>query len=280
MLSLVYLLPYESDTVREQIVICITTVLLQHSKPTVNFQIVVNNLSKTLNQAKSKVFSFFFFLMYTKHVYIYVYTFFEHATVMCVHVQLSYLIIECFAVLHSLLGITLSNLIQNSTINANDLNRLRERFKDNTLPILSKDNNITFRVLYVFEKELLLSIGGQVVVVVVYRDSHFNDTLFYDSLGSSGHIGHYAKETGTMATSNTIAFNNSAKNVDVSALRNCHEQGSAHYKASFLSNVPRHSAPDSQIKNLDINAVEKSKSVKIEMESIHELNSLKPTSIS
>lgn len=127
------------DIVREPLVTNMITLLLHHdriqSSSLVDFQIVINNLSKVLNQAKSR---------------------------------LAYLIMECLAVMHHKLGLSLLTMLQNSTINANDMNALRERFKVKKLPILTKDGNLTFR----------------------HKNKSKNDNLFHHSVGSSGHIGY------------------------------------------------------------------------------------------
>ena len=114
-------LQYQNDLTREKIVTLISIILLQQTQilnqhsSMIDFQIIVNNLAKVLNQAKSK---------------------------------LSYLIIECLAVVNYKIKLSLSAMLQSSTINANDLNILRDRFKDasnENLPILTKDGNITYR---------------------------------------------------------------------------------------------------------------------------------------
>ena len=142
--SFVDVLQQTCDIIREPIIKNIITLLLHHehiqSSNSVDFQIIINNLSKVLNQAKSK---------------------------------LAYLIIELFAVMHHRLGLSLLTMLQNSTINANDMNILRERFKTKKLPILTKDGNINFR-----HKNM--------------NNNNKNDQLFHHSVGSSGHVG-YAK---------------------------------------------------------------------------------------
>eukprot|EP01083_Nonionella_stella_P149118 473177_1 len=115
LLSFADVLQQTTDIMREEIVNNMMRLLLYHEhidRDAIDFQMIVNNLAKVLNQAKSK---------------------------------LSYLIIECLAVMHDKLGTSLLTMLQNSTMNANDMNVLRERFKAKKLPILGKNGNISFR---------------------------------------------------------------------------------------------------------------------------------------
>ena len=78
-------------------------------------QSVVNNVAKVLNQASRS--------------------------------KLAYLAVECLAVLHHRLGLSLLTMLQNSTINANDMATLRRRFKAKAreLPVLDQAGNLSFR---------------------------------------------------------------------------------------------------------------------------------------